>query len=241
MAKNKDDLEKEARELEEELDGQDLTEDEARALEADADGGPGDLRSRAARAAIARVEKGKDSPEAMSDAIAQKYLRTGKDLLGDQGSQALDKGLRRRVEGILGRDPGDVRVHTGEQAHAAADALGARAFALGDNDIYFARDQFAPHTSEGLGVLVHELTHVADAQVGAAFSTQDSRAAYSRAEDRAEQSEARAMRVSKDPDNPQRAQSEKIDLQILEDKVAALIERDQRLSSDRMGISGGSR
>lgn len=52
-----------------------------------------------------------------------------------------------------------VRIFTGERAANAAAMLGARAFTVG-SDIVFGRDQFAPMTPAGRGLLAHELTHV---------------------------------------------------------------------------------
>ncbi len=52
-----------------------------------------------------------------------------------------------------------VRIHTGPQADAAADAIHARAYTLG-HDIVFAAGEYAPHTEAGRRLLAHELTHV---------------------------------------------------------------------------------
>jgi len=52
-----------------------------------------------------------------------------------------------------------VRIHTGPQADAAADAIHARAYTLGHN-IIFAAGEYAPHTEAGRRLLAHELTHV---------------------------------------------------------------------------------
>jgi hypothetical protein len=56
-----------------------------------------------------------------------------------------------------------VRIHTDPLAAKTARRLGAEAFTLGQN-IYFGQNRFKPETSEGLGVLVHELTHVSQQQ-----------------------------------------------------------------------------
>lgn len=70
----------------------------------------------------------------------------------------LDGTTRGFMEGRFGRDFGDVRVHDGPRAAAAADALGARAFTVG-RDIFFARGQYRPHSHEGRQLVAHELTH----------------------------------------------------------------------------------
>lgn len=52
-----------------------------------------------------------------------------------------------------------VRIHTGPRAAQAAQAINARAFALGP-DIVFGAGQYRPHTPAGRRLLVHELAHV---------------------------------------------------------------------------------
>jgi hypothetical protein len=52
-----------------------------------------------------------------------------------------------------------VRIHSDDRAAAAAKAVGARAFALGD-DVVFGTDAYAPHTPQGEQLLLHELLHV---------------------------------------------------------------------------------
>ncbi|MBC8289034.1 MAG: DUF4157 domain-containing protein, partial [Planctomycetes bacterium] len=65
----------------------------------------------------------------------------------------------RFMESRFGRGLGDVRIHTGEFAEQANEALNANAFTLG-RDIAFARGQFEPDSRPGRKLLAHELTHV---------------------------------------------------------------------------------
>ncbi|RMG07653.1 MAG: DUF4157 domain-containing protein [Planctomycetota bacterium] len=81
-------------------------------------------------------------------------------------STALPAGVRARMEGILGSDFSSVRVHRDEAAHRAASSIGARAFTLG-TDVFFRRGAYDPGTAEGLALLAHELTHVAQNTGGA--------------------------------------------------------------------------
>lgn len=67
--------------------------------------------------------------------------------------------VRSFFEPRFGADLANVRVHTDDSAGRAADSIGARAFTLG-SDIAFARNQFAPETTEGRRLLAHELSHV---------------------------------------------------------------------------------
>lgn len=209
---------------------------------ADSDGLNDEQLADAAVPLLERVEKKKDDPSAMAERLTQRHLELGKRFLEDDRTTRLDSRLRERVSRFIGRDPGDVRVHTGSRAETAADALGARAFALGDSDIYFARGQFAPDTAEGLGVLVHELTHVVDNSVGVAFDVGASQAAKSRAEAPAERNQQRAEDAAKNGDGEGRKAGEapaKVDLNKLEDALVRIMERESRFMSDRTGMSGG--
>ena len=77
----------------------------------------------------------------------------------------LDGRVRTQVEGQLGADLSDVRVHTGSESAAAASKLGARAFTQ-DKDVHFNRGEFAPGTKEGDRLIAHELAHVAQGNAG---------------------------------------------------------------------------
>lgn len=71
----------------------------------------------------------------------------------------LDAATRAAMEPRFGRDFSQVRVHTDRRAAQSADAVAARAYTVG-NQIAFAANQFAPHSSEGRRLLAHELAHV---------------------------------------------------------------------------------
>jgi hypothetical protein len=73
--------------------------------------------------------------------------------------RGLDETTRAQVERMLGRGFEDVRVHSGPQAQRAARRMEARAFQLGP-DVYFREGHFSPQSPEGMGLLLHELTHV---------------------------------------------------------------------------------
>jgi hypothetical protein len=80
--------------------------------------------------------------------------------------QPLDGGTRAWMEPRFGRDLSGVRVHTGAQADESARAVGARAYAVGQ-DAVFAAGQYNPGSREGLRLLAHELSHTVQ-QVGGA-------------------------------------------------------------------------
>jgi hypothetical protein len=86
--------------------------------------------------------------------------------------QPLPAELRREMERELGVSLAGVRVHTDAVAARAARALSAEAFAIGE-DIFFAEGMFVPDTRSGKKLLVHELTHVAQALRGDTRPTGD--------------------------------------------------------------------
>jgi nucleoid-associated protein YgaU len=77
---------------------------------------------------------------------------------GGSSGAPLPAGLRGKFEGGLGVDLGDVRVHTGGESAAAAQAVGARAFAVGNN-VHFGRGEFDPGSKAGEHLLAHEVVH----------------------------------------------------------------------------------
>jgi len=72
--------------------------------------------------------------------------------------QALPEELRSKFESSLGTDLSSVRVHTGSESHAATRAVGAHAYALG-NDIHFAAGQYDPDSEKGQHLIAHEIAH----------------------------------------------------------------------------------
>jgi Domain of unknown function (DUF4157) len=71
---------------------------------------------------------------------------------------ALDGSVANKLSPSLG-DLSDVRVHTDPTAHDLNHAVSAKAFATG-SDVYFAKDQYKPGTSDGDKLIAHELAHV---------------------------------------------------------------------------------
>ncbi|MDJ0854790.1 MAG: DUF4157 domain-containing protein [Desulfobacterales bacterium] len=92
--------------------------------------------------------------------------QTGGQIAAMQGSgRPLPISERAFFEPRLGRDFGQVRIHTGQTAAQAAKAINARAFTLG-KDIFFGSGQFSADSSEGRRLLAHELTHVVQQSEG---------------------------------------------------------------------------
>jgi hypothetical protein len=81
-------------------------------------------------------------------------------ITGRRGSGAgLDGGTRARFAESFGDSLDDVRVHDDPAADELARSVQARAFTTG-SDVFFARGEFRPGSSDGDRLLAHELTHV---------------------------------------------------------------------------------
>jgi hypothetical protein len=74
------------------------------------------------------------------------------------GGASLDSGVQERLTDSLG-DMSDVRVHTDDTADRLNRSVSARAFATG-SDVYFARGEYNPGSSDGDRLIAHELAHV---------------------------------------------------------------------------------
>jgi hypothetical protein len=79
------------------------------------------------------------------------------EVLGSPG-QALNPTTRAFMEPRFGHDFSRVRVHTDNGAAAAAKAVNATAFTVGEA-IFFGVGQYSPATNDGRRLLAHELTH----------------------------------------------------------------------------------
>jgi hypothetical protein len=81
-------------------------------------------------------------------------------IAGLRGSgSGLETGARSRFSEAFGDSLEDVRVHTDRAADQLARSVQARAFTTG-SDIFFARGEYRPGSSDGDRLLAHELTHV---------------------------------------------------------------------------------
>lgn len=81
------------------------------------------------------------------------------------GGRPLDPDVRTDMEGRLGHDFSDVRVHDDSAATASAQAVNAHAYTVGSN-VVFQRDQYDPSSAAGKVTLAHELTHVVQQRSG---------------------------------------------------------------------------
>ena len=70
----------------------------------------------------------------------------------------LDAGTRARLEGMLGKKIDNVSVYVGRFSTAAAQAMGAEAFAVGKH-LFFSKEKFSTTSAEGMALMAHEFTH----------------------------------------------------------------------------------
>jgi hypothetical protein len=77
----------------------------------------------------------------------------------------LDRDVREDMEGRLGHDFSDVRLHDDTAAATSAQAVNAHAYTVGSH-IVFQRDTYDPSSTQGRTTLAHELTHVVQQRSG---------------------------------------------------------------------------
>lgn len=85
--------------------------------------------------------------------------------------QPIAQATRAAMEMRFGHDFSQVRLHADERAARSAQAINALAYTTG-NHIAFAANQYQPHTSAGLRLFAHELTHVVQQTNAAAPAVQ---------------------------------------------------------------------
>ena len=85
--------------------------------------------------------------------------------------EPLDPGVQSFMESRFCCDLGHVRIHTDSKAALSAEAVRAKAYALGPH-IAFGAGHYQPHTDAGRRLLAHELTHVIQQRDRAAHGLQ---------------------------------------------------------------------
>jgi hypothetical protein len=106
------------------------------------------------------VQRSPTGPTELDDALAARINRAR------SSGRALDATVQTQLGDKLQADFGQVRVHTGEEAHALNEQLSARAFTTGQ-DIFFRAGEYNPHSGSGQELIAHELTHVVQQSSGA--------------------------------------------------------------------------
>lgn len=79
----------------------------------------------------------------------------------------LPGGIRSSLEKSTGADLSGVRVHSDGQSASAAQAMGAEAYAIGNN-IHFASGKYDPGSPDGRHLIAHEVAHTVQQGAGAA-------------------------------------------------------------------------
>jgi hypothetical protein len=87
------------------------------------------------------------------------------DVVGQGGGSPLSGDLKNEMEGRLGGDFSDVKVHTDGKASDSARAVQANAYTVG-NDVVVRSDRWQPSSDEGKKTIAHELTHVMQQRAG---------------------------------------------------------------------------
>ena len=87
------------------------------------------------------------------------------DVVGQGGGSPLTGGLKDEMEGRLGADFSDVKVHTDGKASDSAKAVQANAYTVG-SDVVVRSDRWSPSSDEGKKTIAHELTHVMQQREG---------------------------------------------------------------------------
>jgi hypothetical protein len=125
----------------------------------DAAGPPGMLGlQRAAGNSAASLVAGQEEESPVHDVVRS----TGEPLPAD---------VRTDMEGRLGHDFGDVRIHTDGAAASSASAVNAHAYTVGSH-IAFQRSAYDPGSEAGRTTLAHELTHVVQQRSGPVDGTE---------------------------------------------------------------------
>ena len=104
--------------------------------------------------------------KALGNRAFSRFIQTslpGRKELAD--GHPLDPATRARMEGSFGQDFSGVVIHSDADAAAAARALNARAFALG-NHIVFDSGEYVPGSVLGDILIAHELAHVQQQAAG---------------------------------------------------------------------------
>lgn len=130
------------------------------------DGGPAQLAAtigntsvNAVLRRVGRQTQGATGAQQLDESVARAIeARKG-------GGAPLDDGVREELEPVVGADLSGVRVHTDNEAHELNQAVSARAFTTG-SDLFFSHGTYDPSSSDGKGLLAHELTHVVQQESG---------------------------------------------------------------------------
>lgn len=155
--------------------------------------------------------------------------------------RSMDGTVQREMESRMGGDFDDVRVHTGPQAAAAAEAIDARAFAVGTH-VAFNRGEYRPGSADGKRVLAHELTHVRQQTGGQVSMLPKADAAKPASGPRTGATAHVQPRLEvSSPDDPAEREAESVAEQVMQmSPVAPAVDPEGAGRIDRTGSADGS-
>jgi hypothetical protein len=104
-----------------------------------------------------------------TDSLADSALAT-RILDAGHAGDALEPGVRRRLEPTLGASLANVRVHADAEADSLTRAVDAVAFTTGQ-DIFFRHGAYTPDSADGLRLIAHEATHTVQQASGPVSGT----------------------------------------------------------------------
>src|SRR6478609_7665838 len=93
------------------------------------------------------------------------------DVVNSGGGSPLAPDVQEEMQGRLGHDFSDVRVHNDSKAHDSAQSVNAHAYTVGSH-VVFQRDAYDPASHQGRTTLAHELTHVVQQRSGPVDGTE---------------------------------------------------------------------
>lgn len=99
-----------------------------------------------------------DEIQCLSERSPEISPSLGNQITTASGGQPLAPATQAEMGYKIGTDFSGVKIHTGHDAVAMSQTLGARAFTHG-KDIFFNEGEYQPETSSGKHLLAHELTH----------------------------------------------------------------------------------
>lgn len=121
--------------------------------------------------AAARIQRDAEPGLGHGGARDGNGVAAGADLAVERAASSsgasLPSHLQRQFESSLGADLSSVRVHTGADSQAAAHAVGAKAYTVGQ-DIHFGAGKYQPDDPFGMHLLAHEVAHTVQQAGGGA-------------------------------------------------------------------------
>ena len=109
-------------------------------------------------------------PRGAGPAASEDWSSAVSEAAGSGASSALPVGFQDAFQAVTGADVGGVRVGTGSAAARAAEAVDARAFALGPS-VYFGAGEYQPRSRDGWRLLAHEVAHTLEPASGSGALT----------------------------------------------------------------------